>query len=176
MPKVVESAKNLISSVSKKNKSSNKLISKSIDKKLDGPFDKFNLFESIGLDDHCWSEGDIKVKGPGVFCWIVIFWVIISTIINFLMYDEYRKIGLSHNQIMVRYLLLTVQAFLLSTFVYSMCKRCRGLESILILILVTFIQGLISMGPFISKITKEIKSLRGNGVLNNNNKKNNNNK
>ena len=52
-----------------------------------------------------------------------------------------------------------------------MCKRCRGLESILILILVTFIQGLISMGPFISKFTKEIKSLRGNGVLNNNNKK-----
>lgn len=165
MPKVVESAKNLISSVSKKNKSINKLISKSIDKKLDGPFDKFNLFESIGLDDHCWSEGDIKVKGPGVFCWIVIFWVIISTIINFLMYDEYRKIGLSHNQIMVRYLLLTVQAFLLSTFVYSMCKRCRGLESVLILILASFIQGILSLSPFFAKFKNELASLDGGNVI-----------
>ena len=93
-----------------------------------------------------------------------------------LMYNEYKKLGLTDKQILIRYSLQILQAFLLATFIYSMCKRCRGLESILILILVTFIQGLISMGPFISKFTKEIKSLRGNGVLNNNNKKNNNNK
>ena len=165
-----------IKGVSKKISKSESKISKSIGKKVDGPFDKYNLFESIGLDDHCWTEDGSKVVGPGIICWIVIFWIIISTVVSMLMYNEYKKLGLTDKQILIRYSLQILQAFLLATFVYSMCKRCRGLESILILILVTFIQGLISMGPFISKFTKEIKSLRGNGVLNNNNKKNNNNK
>ena len=62
--------------------------------------------------------------------------------------------------------MLTIHAVLLSTFVYSMCKRCRGLESILILLLVSFIQGLISMAPFVSKITDEIRKLEGDNKMN----------
>ena len=158
-----------IKAVSKKINKTESKISKSIGKKVDGPFDKYNFFENIGLDDHCWTEGGVKVKGPGIICWIVIFWIIISTAIHLLMYNEYKKLGLNNQQILIRYGLQILQAGLLATFVYSMCKRCRGLESILILILVTFIQGLITFAPFFSKITKEIKTLRGN----NNNSKNN---
>ena len=134
---------------------------------LYGPFDTYNLFENIGLDDHCWMEDGVKVRGPGIVCWIIIFLIIISTILNFLAYDEYKKVGLTQNQILFRYGMLTLHAILLSTFVYSMCKRCRGLESILILILVTFIQGLVTMAPFISKISKEIGKLEGDNKLRN---------
>ena len=157
----VKSAGKVSKSVSKVNRS----ISKSIDKKLDGPFDKYNLFENIGLTDHCWEEDGVKVRGPGITCWVIIFLIIISTLLNFLAYDEYKKIGLTRNQILFRYLMLTIHAFLLSTFVYSMCKRCRGLESILILILVSFIQGIITMAPFFSKISKEIGKLEGDNSI-----------
>ena len=57
--------------------------------------------------------------------------------------------------------MLTIHAFLLSTFVYSMCKRCRGLESILILILVSIIQGVLTMAPFYNRIVGEIRKLEG---------------
>ena len=155
-----------MSSVAKKVSKANRAISKSIDKKLDGPFDKYNLFEHMGLSDHCWVEDGVKVRGPGVVCWIIIFFIIITTVLNFLAYNEYKNVGLTRNQILFRYLMLTIHAFLLSTFVYSMCKRCRGLESILILLLVSFIQGLISMAPFVSKITTEIRKLEGDNKLN----------
>jgi hypothetical protein len=153
----VKSAGKVSKSVSKVNRS----ISKSIDKKLDGPFDKYNLFENIGLTDHCWEEDGVKVRGPGITCWVIIFLIIISTLLNFLAYDEYKKIGLTRNQILFRYLMLTIHAFLLSTFVYSMCKRCRGLESILILILVIIIQAILTMAPFFNKIASEISKLEG---------------
>ena len=157
MSSLKKTAKNVRSSVVKANRS----ISKSIDKKLDGPFDKYNLFEHIGLTDHCWEEGGVKVRGPGITCWVIIFLIIISTLLNFLAYNEYKKIGLTRNQILFRYLMLTIHAFLLSTFVYSMCKRCRGLESILILILVSIIQGVLTMAPFYNRIVGEIRKLEG---------------
>ena len=163
----VKSAAKSVGKVRKSVSKVNRSISKSIDKKLDGPFDTYNLFENIGLDDHCWTEDGVKVRGPGIVCWIIIFLIIISTILNFLAYDEYKKVGLTQNQILFRYGMLTLHAILLSTFVYSMCKRCRGLESILILILVTFIQGLVTMAPFISKISREIGKLEGDNKLRN---------
>jgi hypothetical protein len=169
MSKVIKSAgkmeRKVSKSVSKSVTKANRSISKSIDKELDGPFDKYNLFENIGLDDHCWIEDGVKVRGPGVICWVVISLIIITTILNFLAYDEYRKIGLTKNQIMFRYLMLSIHAFLLSTFVYSMCKRCRGLESVLILILVAVIQGIVTMAPFFSKINKNIQNLEGDNLL-----------
>jgi len=143
----------------------NRSISKSIDKRLDGPFDKYNLFEQIGLTDHCWEEDGVKVRGPGITCWVIIFLIIISTLLNFLAYNEYKKIGLTRNQILFRYLMLTIHAFLLSTFVYSMCKRCRGLESILILILVGIIQVVLTMAPFYNRIVNEIGKLEGDNVI-----------
>ena len=154
-----------VKKLSKSAKGLNKSLSKSIDKKLDGPFDKYNFFENIGLDDHCWMEDGVKVRGPGVFCWIVIIWIVTSTLINFLMYDEYRKAGLSNNNIMFRYLLLTIQAFLLSTFIYSMCKRCRGLESILVLVVVSIIQAILALSPFVSNFFGEINKLDGQDKL-----------
>ena len=62
--------------------------------------------------------------------------------------------------------MLTIHGFLLSTFVYSMCKRCRGLESILILILVSVIQGILTMAPFFNKISTEIRKLEGDDKIN----------
>ena len=62
--------------------------------------------------------------------------------------------------------MLTIHAFLLSTFVYSMCKRCRGLESIFILILVSIIQVVLTMAPFFNKITNEIRKLEGDNKIN----------
>ena len=55
--------------------------------------------------------------------------------------------------------MLTIHGFLLSTFVYSMCSYC-GLESILILILVSVIQGILTMAPFFNKISTEIRKIR----------------
>jgi hypothetical protein len=46
-----------------------------------------------------------------------------------------------------------------------MCKRCRGLEGFLILILLQFVAGLIALGPFFSKIKKDVKSLKANGKV-----------
>ena len=162
MSSLKKTAKNVRKSVVKANRS----ISKSIDKKLDGPFDKYNLFEHIGLTDHCWVEDGMKVRGPGITCWVIIFLIIITTLLNFLAYEEYKKIGLTRNQILFRYLMLTIHGFLLSTFVYSMCKRCRGLESILILILVSVIQGILTMAPFFNKISTEIRKLEGDDKIN----------
>lgn len=159
------SLKKTASKVSKSVVKANRSISKSIDKRLDGPFDKYNLFEQIGLTDHCWVEDGVKVRGPGITCWVIIFLIIISTLLNFLAYNEYKKIGLTRNQILFRYLMLTIHAFLLSTFVYSMCKRCRGLESILILILVSIIQVVLTMAPFYNRIVNEIGKLEGDNVI-----------
>lgn len=161
----MSSLKKTASKVSKSVVKANRSISKSIDKRLDGPFDKYNLFEQIGLTDHCWEEDGIKVRGPGITCWVIIFLIIISTLLNFLAYNEYKKIGLTRNQILFRYLMLTIHAFLLSTFVYSMCKRCRGLESILILILVSIIQIVLTMAPFYNRIVNEIGKLEGDNVI-----------
>jgi len=157
----MSSLKKTSSKVSKSVVKANRSISKSIDKKLDGPFDKYNLFEHIGLTDHCWEENGVKVRGPGITCWVIIFLIIISTLLNFLAYNEYKKIGLTRNQILFRYLMLTIHSFLLSTFVYSMCKRCRGLESILILILVIIIQAVLTMAPFYNRIVGKIRKLEG---------------
>ena len=72
MSSIKKNATKLNKSVTKANRS----ISKSIDKKLDGPFDKYNIFESIGLNDHCWEEDGVKVRGPGITCWIInISWI-----------------------------------------------------------------------------------------------------
>ena len=161
----MSSLKKTASKVSKSVTKANRSISKSIDKRLDGPFDKYNLFEQIGLTDHCWEEDGVKVRGPGITCWVIIFLIIISTLLNFLAYNEYKKIGLTRNQILFRYLMLTIHAFLLSTFVYSMCKRCRVLESILILILVSIIQVVLTMAPFYNRIVNEIGKLEGDNVI-----------
>ena len=161
----MSSLKKTASKVSKSVTKANRSISKSIDKRLDGPYDKYNLFEQIGLTDHCWEEDGVKVRGPGITCWVIIFLIIISTLLNFLAYNEYKKIGLTRNQILFRYLMLTIHAFLLSTFVYSMCKRCRGLESILILILVSIIQVVLTMAPFYNRIVNEIGKLEGDNVI-----------
>tara|TARA_B110000902_G_scaffold216271_1_gene249035 strand:+ start:18 stop:530 length:513 start_codon:yes stop_codon:yes gene_type:complete len=161
----MSSLKKVASKVSKSVSKANRSISKSIDKKLDSPFDKYNLFESIGLSDHCWEEGGNKVRGPNITCWVIIFLIIASTLINFLAYNEYKKIGLTRNQILFRYLMLTIHSTLLATFVYSMCKRCRGLESIFILILVSIIQVVLTMAPFYGKITSEIRKLEGDSKI-----------
>jgi hypothetical protein len=161
----MSSLKKAASKVQKSVSKANRSISKSIDKKLDGPFDKYNLFESIGLSDHCWKEGGNKVRGPNITCWAIIFLIIASTLINFLAYNEYKRIGLTRNQILFRYLMLTIHSTLLATFVYSMCKRCRGLESIFILILVSIIQVVLTMAPFYGKITSEIRKLEGDSKI-----------
>ena len=103
----MSSIKNTASKITKSVTKANRSISKSIDKKLDGPFDKYNIFESIGLNDHCWEEDGVKVRGPGITCWVIIFLIIISTILNFLAYEEYKKIGLTRNQILFRYLMVS---------------------------------------------------------------------
>lgn len=161
----MSSLKKTASKLSKSVTKANRSISKSIDKRLDGPFDKYNLFEHIGLTDHCWEEDGVKVRGPGITCWVIIFLIIVTTLLNFLAYNEYKKIGLTRNQILFRYLMLTIHAFLLSTFVYSMCKRCRGLESILILILVGIIQSVLTLAPFFNRIMGEIRQLEGDNVI-----------
>ena len=60
-----------------------------------------------------------------------------------------------------------------ATFMYSMCKRCRGLEGFLILILLQFVAGIIALGPFFAKVKKETASLKNNSKRNNNNSKRN---
>ena len=96
--KLSKSIKSLIDPITK----SKRAISKSVNKNLDGPFDKYNLFEKIGLEDHCWEKNGTRVSGPGIFCSIVIFWIILSTVIHLLMYNEYKKFGLTNKQILFR--------------------------------------------------------------------------
>jgi hypothetical protein len=48
-----------------------------------------------------------------------------------------------------------------------MCKRCRGYESILILILVSIIQVVLTMAPFFGKINSEIRQLEGDNKIKN---------
>jgi len=126
-------------------KSSSK--SKSINnmKKIKGSFEKYNLFEKMDLTDNCLDE-DV---GPGIFCWIYIFWVIIVNITSLFAMKKYKESGLTDLQIMVRYLFQFLFMFLSVTFMFSMCKRCRGLEGLLILIILSLISGLITIGPFL---------------------------
>ena len=50
---------------------------------------------------------------------------------------------------------------------YSMCKRCRGLEGFLILILLSFVAGLIALGPFMATVGRDVESLKKNNNRNN---------
>ena len=139
-------------------------------KKIKGPFEKYNLFEKMDLQDHCWDLDGIKVSGPGVICWIYIFYIIILNVISLFAINQYKDMGLTDIQIFVRYFFQLLFMFLSATFMYSMCKRCRGLEGFLILMLLSFVAGLIALGPFFAKLQQETKSLK-----NNENNKNNNN-
>ena len=140
--------------------------SKSINmKKIKGPFEKYNLFEKMDLTDNCWKEDGVKVSGPGMFCWIYIFWIIMVNITSLFAIKRYKEIGLTDFQIMIRYFFQFLFMFLSVTFMYSMCKRCRGLEGLLILILLSFISGLIALGPFLLKVQNDVKSLPNTEVL-----------
>jgi len=108
-------------------------------KKIKGPFEKYNLFEKMDVEDHCWTVNGDKVSGPGTFCWVYIFYIIIVNVISLFGIQEFRKLGLSDAQIFVRYFFQFLFMFLSVTFMYSMCKRCRGFEGILILMLLSFI-------------------------------------
>ena len=81
---------------------------------------------------------------------------------------RYKEIGLTDFQIMIRYFFQFLFMFLSVTFMYSMCKRCRGLEGLLILMLLSFISGLIALGPFLLKVKGDVKSLQT-GVVEGNN-------
>jgi len=108
-------------------------------KKIKGPFEKYNLFEKMDLQDHCWNIDGVKVSAPGVFCWIYIFYIIIVNVISLFAINDYKEMGFSTTQIFVRYFFQFLFMFLSVTFMYSMCKRCRGFEGILILMLLSFI-------------------------------------
>ena len=140
-----------------------KSTTKSTMKKIKGPFETYNLFEKMELEDHCWSDkSGVKVSGPGVFCWIYIFYVIIINIMSLLAINDYKKLGLTDGQIMIRYFFQFLFMFLSVTFMYSMCKRCRGLEGFLILVLLSFVSSIIALGPFMNKITTEMnKTVEG---------------
>ena len=142
-------------------------------KKIKGPFEKYNLFEKMDLNDHCWGEDGVKVSGPGIFCWIYIFYIIIINLISLFAINQYREMGLTNIQIFVRYFFQFLFMILSATFMYSMCKRCRGLEGFLILILLQFVAGIIALGPFFAKVKKETASLKNNSKRNNNNSKRN---
>ena len=72
--------------------------------------------------------------------------------------EHYKKLGFTNLQIFIRYFFQFLFMFLSVTFMYSMCKRCRGLEGFLILMLLSFVTGLIAMGPFISTLKKDLAS------------------
>ena len=55
--------------------------------------------------------------------------------------------------------------FLSATFMYSMCKRCRGLEGFLILLLLGFIAAIIAIGPFFKIIKGDIQTLKKNNIV-----------
>ncbi len=133
-------------------------------KKIKGPFEKYNLFEKMDLNDNCWEVDGVKVGGPGTFCWMYIFFVIIVNVVSLLNMNQFKEMGLSDAQIFVRFFFQFLFMFLSVTFLYSMCKRCRGLEGLLILMLLSFISALIALGPFLSKIQKDVKTLKKNVV------------
>ena len=76
--------------------------------------------------------------------------------------NDYKKLGLTDVQIMIWYFFQFLFMFLSVTFMYSMCKRCRGLEGFLILILLSFVAGLIAIGPFFSTVQRDVKALDNN--------------
>ena len=127
-------------------------------KKIKGPFEKYNLFENLDLVDHCW-EGR-KTQGPGMFCWIYIYYIIIINLMSLLVIDRYKVLGFTNIQIFIRYFFQFLFMFLSVTFMYSMCKRCRGLEGFLILMLLGFVATLIALGPFMAKVKQDITSLK----------------
>ena len=136
---------------------------KSSAKKIKGPFEKYNLFEKMDLQNHCWTTVDgEKVTGPGIFCWIYIFYIIIINLMSLLVINHYKKLGFTNLQIFIRYFFQFLFMFLSVTFMYSMCKRCRGLEGFLILILLSFVAGLIAIGPFFSTVQRDVKALDNN--------------
>ena len=137
--------------------------SKSSVKKIKGPFEKYNLFEKMDLQDNCWEVDGVKVVGPGAFCMIFIFIIIFQYVISLFMIPQLREAGMTDGQIAFRYGMNLLYTFLSSTFMYSMCKRCRGLEALLIYILLNFIQGLITILPFFAIVQKDIKELKANG-------------
>jgi hypothetical protein len=128
--------------------------------KIKGPFEKYNLFEKMNLQDHCWEVDGVKVSGPGVFCWIYIFIIIITSILSLFQINMYKEKGFSNTQIFVRYFFQFLYLFLSATFMYSMCKRCRGLEGLLILMLLGFIASIIALGPFVATVTRDVESLK----------------
>jgi len=137
-------------------KSSNKSSSM---KKIKGPFEKYNLFEKMNIDDNCWTtvEG-VKVPAPGIFCWIYIFLIIFVNIVSLFGIKHYKQLGLNNTQIAVRYFFQFLFMFLSVTFMYSMCKRCRGLEGLLILILLSFVASLLALGPIITKLFADMRT------------------
>ena len=132
---------------------------KSSSKKVKNTISNFNLFENIGLEDHCWidSDGD-KVSGPGPFCWLYIIFIIVVNIYSLVHINDFKKMGLTDFQIAVRYFFQFLYMFLSMTFMYSMCKRCRGLEGYLVLLLLSFIALIIALGPIVSKSLIEMKN------------------
>ena len=137
-------------------KSSNKSSSM---KKIKGPFEKYNLFEKMNIDDNCWEEGGVKVTAPGMFCWIYIFWIIFVNIVSLFGIKHYKQLGLNNTQIAVRYFFQFLFMFLSVTFMYSMCKRCRGLEGLLILILLSFVASLLALGPIMAKLYADMRTI-----------------
>ena len=137
--------------------------SKSSVKKIKGPFEKYNLFEKMDLQDNCWEVDGVKVGGPGVFCMIFIFLIMFQFLVSLFMIPQLREADMTDGQIAFRYGMSLLYAFLACTFMYSMCKRCRGLEGFLLLILLNFIYALITILPFFAIVQKDIKELKANG-------------
>ena len=133
-------------------------MAKSSSKKVKNTISNFNLFENIGLEDHCWTDSDgKKVSGPGIICWAYIIFVIVINFYSLIHIEEFKKMGLSNVQIAVRYFFQFLYMFLSMTFMYSMCKRCRGLEGFFILLLLGVIASIIALGPIVSKSLNDIK-------------------
>ena len=134
-------------------------------KKIKGPFEKYNLFENIDLGNHCWKEDGKLVGGPGMICWLYIYFIIFINILSLLNINEYKKIGLNNTQIFIRYFFQFLYMFLSVTFMYSMCKRCRGLEGFFILVLLGIIASIIVLAPIINNLVNDMnkKTIEGNG-------------
>ena len=61
-------------------------------KKIKGPFEKYNLFEKMDIQDNCWEVDGVKVVGPGAFCWIFIFIIIFQYIISLININDSSKL------------------------------------------------------------------------------------
>jgi len=146
-------------------KSKSSKSSKSSTTKVKGPFETYNLFEKMDLSDHCWEDGDSKVSGPGTLCWIYIYYIILVNIISLFAIKELQLLGFTNGQIFIRYFFQFLYMFLSATFMYSMCKRCRGLEGFLILLLLGFVATIIAVGPFLNKIKGDIQTLKKNNIV-----------